>query len=436
MGIKSISDHLAQLRKTVTGAFGERLWLMTEASMATIATLMLSEWKGCAALNLVDVPSSGKTTVLDFMSDIGEDIVYRTDDFTAASLVSQSAQVKNEKRLNKVDMLPRIRNKCVIIQELAPMFTAKPDDLARDMGMLTRVLDGKGLRRDGGVHGGRGHVNKPGCTWDFAWLGATTPPSRKVWQVMGNLGSRFLFLELPTRSTVADDCKAVYSSYIDTDSFTRKEERCHAAVTDYFKALRRSLGGGRFYDSMDWDNSSDCKDTLETLAGLATLIARGRTPITQDKDTPAAGFKAMSSEKPLRVGQALLAILRARSVLHDRRAVAADDLNMAVPIAFSSFPSNRRKLLELLIDPDHPEIGEVGRVKSTEVEKALKVSRPTALKMMQIMKAAGFGRLYEGAGPNAHEFVLGDDWQWLIEKNIARYLPNYDSSEDDPDVPF
>jgi hypothetical protein len=110
-------------------------------------------------------------------------LVYVTDNFTPASFVSQAANVKTEK-LPKVDLLPRIRHKLLVTPELAPIFHGKEADLTRTFAILTRVLDGDGLRTDSGTYGSRGYRGD----YLFAWLGCTTPFDAIVWRVMAHCG--------------------------------------------------------------------------------------------------------------------------------------------------------------------------------------------------------------------------------------------------------
>ena len=110
-----------KLRETIVSLFDERVWFMTEACASVIATLMLEDLSNPIGLNLVDGPSSEKTTVLSFFYDLP--CVYRSDSFTPACFVSHAANVKTEK-LPSIDLLPRIRHKCLVVPELAPTFGA------------------------------------------------------------------------------------------------------------------------------------------------------------------------------------------------------------------------------------------------------------------------------------------------------------------------
>ena len=136
--------------------------------MATIACLLLDDLPHCIGLNFVGPPASAKTTVLDFFDTLS--MVHRTDNFTPASFVSHYAG-KTAEDLSKIDLLPRIKGKCILIPELAPLFSARHEDLMKNFGTITRVFDGRGFESESGVHGHRGYSGD----FLFAWLGATTP---------------------------------------------------------------------------------------------------------------------------------------------------------------------------------------------------------------------------------------------------------------------
>jgi len=73
-------------------------------------------------------------------------------------------------------MIPKIKDKLVLAPELAPIFTAKEDELKKTLGMLTRLLDGNGFESDSGAQGHRRY----GDTM-FVWTGAAVDiPYKKL----------------------------------------------------------------------------------------------------------------------------------------------------------------------------------------------------------------------------------------------------------------
>lgn len=118
---------------------------------------------------------------------------FYTDNFSAKSFVSHSTAVKREE-LEKIDLLPRIKNKFFLTPELSPTFTKKDDDLIEILGILTRVLDGQGYESDTGAHGHRGYSGEH----MFTWVGAAVDVPYKVHKHLGNLGAKLYFLRLST----------------------------------------------------------------------------------------------------------------------------------------------------------------------------------------------------------------------------------------------
>lgn len=182
---------LEELRHLVTEKLDEKVWRVTRACLSSATVLLLEDVQDCPTLVLIGPPASSKTTVLSFFYDI-PDITYKVDNFTPAAFVSHAANVK-KKRLEEIDMLPKIKHKAMVVPELAPIFGKGREDLLKSLSVLTRVLDGQGYEPHTGSQGGRGYSGD----YLFGLLGGTTPIDRRVWKVMGKLGSRLLFHRMP-----------------------------------------------------------------------------------------------------------------------------------------------------------------------------------------------------------------------------------------------
>ena len=234
-----------------------------EICASVFAQLLLNDVANPFALVLVDVPSSGKTITLNFF-DVPE-LAYATDNFTPASFVSHASNIKRED-LAKVDMLPRIRYRVLIIRDLAPIFGEKDDDLVKTLGILTRALDGEGLQIDSGVHGSRGYRGD----FLFMMLAASTPISPRIFKAMATLGSRLFFLQLHSQTR----------SYAQLVSENRgasrqvKERTCREATNSFLRTLWASNPNG-----VEWDKEGDPEDCLVTIARCAELLAALRGAI-------------------------------------------------------------------------------------------------------------------------------------------------------------
>ncbi len=81
-------------------------------------------------------PSSLKTTIIEFFRKYPG--TFYSDSFTPNSMISHNSAL-SEQELQKIDMLPKLNNKFVLIPELAPIFTANEDDLQKILGLITRT---------------------------------------------------------------------------------------------------------------------------------------------------------------------------------------------------------------------------------------------------------------------------------------------------------
>src|SRR5438309_1610364 len=97
-----------------------------------------------------------------------------------------------KKDIQQVDLLTRLRQKTLLVKELAPLFRGREDELRENFATLTAVLDGKGHMTASGVHGTRGYEGN----FVFNWLGATTPVPAKTDAIMAQLGNRLLRYEI------------------------------------------------------------------------------------------------------------------------------------------------------------------------------------------------------------------------------------------------
>jgi hypothetical protein len=373
----------------------------TVACLAVAATLLLEDQQNPVAVNFEGPPSSAKTTLIDFLSDAGEERVYRSDKFTPKSFVSHSANVKRDK-LDEVDLLPRIRHRVFLVPELAPLFGLRNEDLLENFSILTRVLDGQGLSTDSGVHGRRGHTGD----YLFAWIGCTTPIEHRVWKTMGKLGSRFLFLEMPrvdlSDSDLVDDLAG-------GDSYRQRVATCQVAVGDFLERLWIETGGVR---SIAWDRTGDPRDVMLKIAAYAKVLAILRGIITVWRegsgDDETYNFSTPIIEAPHRAMSLLYALARGHAIVHGRAQLSEDDLPLVARAALESTPNDRRAVMRLLVANE-------GMVATSDVQKAMRCSAPTARAILETLDKLDLGR-FENPGPpvEAH-FFLADRFKWLLD---------------------
>ncbi len=195
---------LKEVEKEITAHFGEGVLQMVKAGFATIATLALEIYQP-TSLIYVGPSGSAKTLVCTLLTPDGKheelkEWIIRVDKFTPASFVTHASNVKKEK-LKDIDLLPKIKDRCLITKELAPLFRGKETDLQDNFSILITVLDGKGLVSTSGVQGTRGYDGDI----SFSWLGATTPLSNRVHKLMAQLGTRLVFYNTDGEEKTIDE---------------------------------------------------------------------------------------------------------------------------------------------------------------------------------------------------------------------------------------
>ena len=366
-----------------------------EICASVVVQLLLNDVANPFALALVDVPSSGKTITLNFF-DVPV-LAYTTDNFTPASFVSHASNVKREE-LAKVDMLPRIRFRTLIVRDLAPIFGVKEDELLKTMGILTRALDGEGLETDSGVHGKRGYTGD----WLFMLLAGTTPIPPRVFKVMGTLGSRLFFLALHPTTKSHDELIAQNRGA----GRREKEQACREATDLFLRTLWTANPGG-----VEWNKDGDPDDCLRVIARCAELLAalRGAIQMWQSEYNGSVSHNVPVIEQPDRINCLLYNLARGHALLCGRTQLATADLAPVLEVTFDSAPTIRSKVFRGLLEHR-------GILKTSQVEKLLRCSKPTALKEMGALAVLGVADETEADpdyGRPEHELRLAEKFEWF-----------------------
>jgi len=404
-------EHLLPFVRSVVERNFPRAWPMTEAALATVAQLFLEDQSACAALTFQGPPASLKTTVLSFFS--GHPLTVWVDSFTPKAFVSHMASV-SEEQLQEQDLLPQIRNKVLVVPELAPIFTKPSENLEETLGLLVRVFDGQGLSTVSGARGKRGYEGD----YRFAWLAATTPINYNVWRALARLGSRWLFFE--SDSEEITDAELV-QNVTSPQSYRERVEECRNAVVVLLDYLRFKHGGAR---SVRWKRNE--KQQSAVIAQLARLLShcRGDVGITHAKTLEGDAYFSFTMpviEQPHRLVSLLYDLARGRALLYGRESIDNSDLPLVASVALASMPSDRAKLLQGLIENE-------GKLTSEDVQRLLKVSQPTASRLMELFSALGvvekedLGDVgFEGGRPK-QVIVLNTRFKWLLDPAFRELL--------------
>jgi hypothetical protein len=389
-GCEECGKRFAEVGETIRKHFPELL-LHFIAALSVCAILLLKKgWKPLA-LVFEGLPGPGKSLVLNCIHGAGEkrpivkEKLYRSDKFTTASFVSQSANV-SKGDLSKVDLLPKIRQKVLITPELAPTFRGKREEVEERFGTLARVLDGRGLTVDGGTHGRRGYEGD----YAFVWLGATTPLDNTAFDAMANVGNRIFFFDTaPPRPT---DEELVQLAMKGTSR--NKEDECTEAIANFLEHLFTAHG--------NVERPEIKRPEAKYLALAARTIAKLRARVDG------------AAEYEYRLVEWLSQLASARAVLEGATVVTLEHLRVIQHIVVSATRPKLRPLLAALLKSP------TKCLTAVEVEQRLGCSRDTALDRMDELAATGICRMVEGKPPDKPSYIeLAEDTRSLIIDNFG-----------------
>lgn len=390
-------------RDLVRARFPECL-AAAEVGLAVLSQLLISDIHNPFGLVYVDVPSAGKTITLNFFSDIVE-LIYATDSFTPASLVSHASNRKKE-ALEQIDLLPRIRHRVLIVRDLAPIFAERQENLLKNLGVMTRVFDGEGYESDSGVHGKRGYKGD----YTFMFLAGSTPIAPRVWRFMGNLGSRLFFLNMGVEDKSEDEL----SELLVQDDFKRKEQECRVATRNLVLTMWGAHSGG-----VAWTKKDDPLELRRIIARSATLLAHLRGSVNvwgDDESDKQRQHTNAVIEKPTRINQLLYNLARGHALACGRTQLRPEDMWPVIDVALNSAQYNRISLLSAIIENK-------GKASTSLIEKSMGCSNPTALKEIDTFKILGIVDLEavksDGPGRPEKTVVIREDFAWFCSDECS-----------------
>lgn len=424
-GKKSVSQvpDLAGVRKKVEQHY-PYLWPAVEAGLSVCATLLLKDNANPTALIYIGPASAGKTTVASMFDGSlqegakqeGSGIVYRSDQFTPASFVTQAATVLREE-LEKIDLLPRIKHKVLLTPDLVTMFRGKADELTERFSIITRVLDGQGLTRDGGAHGQRGYTGD----YLFAWLGCTTPLTDTIWGLMAQLGSRLFFFSLDSASEPTEE--DLVQSITKDISYQPMLKECQHCVQDFLKTLFLKSGGVK---SVIWVQRKTPVKVARTIAALASMLAKMRTRV---QDSQHGETKPESAHRAMAV---LHNVARGHAIINGRTRLTEEDLPVVAGIVLSSMPLERRAVLQAFAQHDGNDLS------VNDVSKAVGISQTTAREVMREISRLKIAHFDEKGSGKPSALVLNPAWRtsekgemWKLVKKVTTSQKNGDVLAED-----
>lgn len=393
----TVKPTIQELEKAISDYYGPEMWQAVLAGLGVITSLALKGRSHPLSLIYEGPSGRGKSTCINLFEPDREATkarLYRLDNFTAKAFVTQAANVPSGD-LDKVDLLPKLKDKILLVKELAPQFRGTDADLRERFATFTAVLDGRGYQTAAGVHGTRGYTEEH----IFNWLGATTPIPAKTDSIMAQLGNRLLRYEFEGQEQTEEELL----DFMENNSHSRQEALLRKQTNDFLEEFFRQNP----VSSIDPDEIEFDRNLMLEVVRFATLIAHGRVEVinTAPADNEPE-FQAGAPEGPHRLILLLKQLALGLAVASGQKKVTAGDMEILRHVALSSIPANRRRVLRVLLWHSNT-------VTSKLVETELDVSRPTARRYMKELEVVGIVDFQEGAGPEGDKISLRSTWNWL-----------------------
>jgi hypothetical protein len=181
---------------------------------------------------------------------------------------------------------------------------------------------------------------------------------------MGQLGSRFLFVDMPEQERSSSELAEALTA---AESYRDKRNLCRASVADFLNWLFDERGGTR---GIARDRANDPVKLVERIADYAKLLAHLRAHVaTWKDDSGEEQYRAPTIESPERAMTLLYALARGHAIIHGRNQLHHDDLAIVRRAAVESVPDDRRKAIRAVI-------GHNGRVSTADVAAEIGCTRP------------------------------------------------------------
>jgi hypothetical protein len=241
-------------------------------------------------------------------------------------------------------------------------------------------------------------------------VAGSTPIQPRVWKTMGNLGARLFFLNMNSK----DKSESELANQLLGNSYKIKERKCKKVTKDFLYSL-----WNKYQKGIDWDKSKEEIENIKIIARCAKLLSKLRGTINVWKDNSQNGesydHTNLVIEKPDRINQLLYNLCRGHALACGRTSINHEDLKLAIEISIDSAPNVRANLFRTLLEKE-------GKLKTTQIEVALRCSKPTALKEMEKLKILGVAYVSDlsPTDDSEKEIKLISELEWFLSEECKK----------------
>ena len=371
-------------REEVLAAIGKHLQIPDiEALDVIMATALAIHLPGDPVwLYVVAPPGGSKTEILRAIQ--GERVV-TISTLTPNTLISG---LKGDGE--KIDLLPRLDKKLLIIKDFTSILSKKSDDSTAIFADLRECYDGY-LEKSFGSGVG---IKSYHAT--FGLIAGVTPAIDMYRSVHALLGERFL------RINLRGDGKGAIRRAMETEGGEKAMRQELAEVVGGFLA-----GAGEWVD----DAVVVEQRQLEQVRALAEVTATLRTPVARDRKRIV--LYPPEAEIGTRLVKQQMRLMKALANWRERLLVTADDYITVRRVALDGIPKHRLSALSTLLTAD-------GWLTTKQVGDAANQATDTAHEVLEDMWLL---HLIDRSGERVHEWAVCDETRHLLTRACIELPP-------------
>lgn len=405
-------------------------------------------------------PATWKTLGMEMLRR-WPDVCFK-DKITPKSWVTHAAK-DNRDDLDAIDLIREMKDKMLVIPELAPIFMQYEEILFDTLSTVTRLADGNGLISHSGLHGNRGIDG----TLMFTMLGAVVHVPPKVYKVLSTLGPKVYFYNTEFQQATKEDI----INEIKDEKFESKKRAIKEALFSYLQwvevcplliEIRTGNAEGQGDDTdrddtsrytvinrvIQWDKEKNDNYTIEKIAELALFLAKLRGNAYAYQTKPAANlqngdnreesyysdepqrskyeyrYEEPIEEEARRAGKILYNAARSHAFeICGRNYLTEDDLIIPIKFALSAANRSRVRIVKLLLTAKNTDDSFVNDLDTTYVMAATRSSKSSVhrtMKELQILGLVDIGKTRDSSHENYIE--LKEEFKWVRDERFQKLL--------------
>jgi hypothetical protein len=342
-------------------------------------------------------------------------------------MVSHAVNLPKGTKEGDQHMLNKMKNSFVISPELASLLSGERDDVAQNLQLMTRVLDGEGLETDSGF----GHKGITGKVM-FVMGGAFVEFSPMIYGMLTQLGAKMYFFRIPENKKKPAQRIAELKGAQHVVKFLRIKDAMDEYL-DIFESCPSPAAEPeedmQYYlpkIALDKFRVNENDDAIRIIVELGSLLGPLRRTAwtygftTGVKKTTQEGnkteiietevtdfsFNTSSLEDPSRADQQHYNLALAHALSMGRTSIGMEDISLLVKITLSTAPPNRHSVFEELL-------AHGGTLTTKEIQDNLHLHRNTAMKTMTDLVAVGLVRMEKTEEQHNNTIILEDEFDWF-----------------------